>query len=452
MPDGAITTSAATTGALLSDWATDPRQGGPLAGHDFAQVEAFAGAGKTLHLLAAALAAVAAGLRVVIVAFTNEQVRAIAARLSPASVPITHLAGRGSELDPPPAGVTSTNDVRGCQGARIVVATTWQAAHALKEYPAQIGRFDLGIVDEAYQVRSDNTALWCLGLAERWAMVGDPGQIEVFTILGRSPYEGGADPVTSIVDSARAQGSDFGILNFDWTWRLAPHTAQILEPFYGRPARPASLTADRNMVLGRAVTSRDRIVRAAAKVNGLAGAGGWGFLELPGEAVEVADPATAQAIAAIARDLVGRGATITCERDGARQLTPADIAVCVSTDTQRGAVETALSISGLAGVNVRTYNKHQGLEYAVSLLWHPVSGIDEVNGFYLDRGRLCVGVSRHRHAAIVVGRSGLRRILDDPPISEEAPWPGRPDRLLAGWAAHASLLEHLDGSGATVTV
>src|SRR5437879_13800008 len=127
-----------------------------------------------------------------------------------------------------------------------------------------------------------------------------------------------------------------------------------------------------------------------------------------------------------------------------------EIGVAVSTDVQRAVVEQALADLNVTGVSVRTYNRHQGLEYAVTVLWHPLSSIPEFNPFYGDLGRLCVGMSRHRHAAIVVGRRGLRRLLDDPPLSPEAPWPGQRDRFLAGWLAHAELLTYLDRNGATV--
>jgi hypothetical protein len=41
--------------------------------------------------------------------------------------------------------------------------------------------------------------------------------------------------------------------------------------------------------------------------------------------------------------------------------------------------------------------------------------------------------------------------LADPPISPEAPWPGRRDRFLAGCRAHSGLLGHIDDLDATVT-
>ncbi len=68
------------------------------------------------------------------------------------------------------------------------------------------------------------------------------------------------------------------------------------------------------------------------------------------------------------------------------------------------------------------------------MLWHPLSGIEEASEFNLDLGRLCVGLSRHRRAAVIVGRAGLRSHLEDPPISPEAPWPGERDPIPGGLA------------------
>jgi hypothetical protein len=384
-----------------------------------------------------------------VVAFTNEQVHLLAERLAQEGVDVVHLAAVGREHPLRHRRLVTTTDVTVSRRARCVVATIYQAGKAAKRSPTDIGLFDLGFVDEAYQVRTDTTALWALTLAPRWAFIGDPGQIEVFTRLGSSPFIGSDDPVASIIDSARAEGADFGLLPFDWTWRLPAHGAEVLEPFYGATVRPAALPDDRQLLLGPR-RARRGLANAADRSVDRASAIGWGFLELPGEAIDPADAGSAEGVAAVVESLLGRGAQARCERDGLRLLGPRDIGVAVSTDAQLGLVDASLAAAGITNIEVRTYNRHQGLEYAVSVLWHPLSGVAEADGFYLDLGRLCVGVTRHRHAVVVVGRSGIRRLLADPPLSPEAPWPGRRDGLLGGWLAHAALLEHLDAVGATI--
>lgn len=449
MPNPAIVAAANASGALLGDWLLDPSRGGSLAGHAHAEVSAVAGAGKTHHLTAAASRAVGAGARVLLCAFTNEQVISLAERLAGGGTQVVHYAAQREVLLPAPAGVTSTNNPADCRGARAVACTAYKAGSGHHRHASDLGRFDVGLVDEAYQVRTDRTALWMLGLAGRWAFVGDSGQIEVFTTLPSSPFLGPSDPVTSIVDSAREQGADIGRLEFDWTWRLPAHGAPLLAPFYDMRVASAALPADREMVLGPAQAARG-IARAANRAVQAAAGLGWAFLELPGEALDPADGAVAEAVAAVVAGALGRGISVRCERHGWRPVRPADIGVAVSTNAQRTLVEAALRTARVRGARVATYNGHQGLEYALCVLWHPASGLGEADAFYLDMGRLCVGVSRHRHAAVVVGRHGLRRIFADPPLSPEAPWPGRADRLLGGWRAHAALLDHIDSTGGTI--
>jgi hypothetical protein len=448
MPDPVVVTAAGTAGGLLGDWALDPATGGPLAGHACAQIEAFAGAGKTYQLTRAVRRALKRH-RIIVIAFTNFQVRDIARRLAALRLAVYHLAADGEEIVSPPAGLTSTSSRVGLRRARLVVATVYKAALTARDHPGDLGPFDLGLVDEAFQVRSTGDALWALTLAPRWAFIGDPGQIEVFTNLGRSPFVGEDDPVSSIVDSARAQGLDLGTLEFDWTWRLPAHGAPMLRPFYGRAVPAAALPTDRVMTPGPRLARRG-LARAAGSCVQKAARDGWAFLEIPGDALEPADAATAEGVAAAVDALLAGNPTVECETYGLRRLRALDIGVAVSTDVQATVVTQALARLGHAGVDVRTYNRHQGSEHATTVLWHPLSGVCDLDAFYLDLGRLCVGVSRHRHACVVVGRTAIRRLLADPPMSPEAPWPGRRDRFLAGWVAHAALLDHLDRTGPTI--
>jgi hypothetical protein len=447
MPDPIVVTSAGVAGSLLSAWALDPRNGGPLAGHACAEVRAFAGAGKTFQLTRAVRRALRRH-RILVIAFTNAQVRDLARRLAGLGLAVFHLAADGQEIGNPPARLTSTSSRTGLRQARLVVATVYKAALTARDHPGDLGTFDLGFVDEAFQVRSTGDSLWALTLAPRWAFIGDPGQIQVFTTLGRSPFIGTDDPITSIVESARAQGLDLGTLNFDWTWRLPAHGAPILQHFYGQPVPAAALPGDREFNPGPRLARRG-LARAAGSCTQKAARDGWAFLEIPGDALEPADSGTAEGVAAAVDAILTGNPTIECETYGLRPLRAADVGVAVSTDIQATVIAQALARLGHRGVDVRTYNRHQGSEHALTILWHPLSGVCDLDAFNLDLGRLCVGVSRHRHACVIVGRSAIRRLLADPPISPEAPWPGRRDRFLAGWIAHAELLHHLDRTGAT---
>lgn len=449
MPKNDVVHLATARGQLLGDWALDRAAGGPLAGHDHALVPAFAGAGKSYHLTRAVHRAIGSDARILIVAGTNDQVRDLARRLHALGLSVLHFAATGQEIPSPPPGLISGNNRQPLRTATCVVATVYQAGKLAKNEPTAIGTFDLGFVDEAFQVATSSEALNALTLADRWAFVGDSGQIAVFTRLGVSPFLGPDDPVTSIVASAQAQGCDLGQLEFDWTWRLPDSGAPMLTPFYGRTVRSAAEPADRLLAPGPRRAQRG-LARVADDCVDRAATLGWGYLELSGDPLEAADPETGEGIAAVVTSLLTRNTAATCERDGNRPLDVPDIGVIVATDAQRGVAEQALATAGYGAVDVRTYNRAQGLEFAVSVLWHPLSGAEEVNDFSLDLGRLCVGVSRHRQACVLVGQRGLRSLLEDPPLSPEAPWPGERDRFLAGWLAHAHLVEELDRIGATV--
>jgi hypothetical protein len=427
----------------------NPATGGPLAGKILVLVLAAAGSGKSRSLNQAARRAVRARLRVLVTAHTNEQVHALVRDLHALGLSVVHYCATAEIIANPPAGVISSDDPAVLVGATLVVGTTYKIGRAAQSYPAELGHFDVGFVDEAYQVSSTTAALWALTAAARWAFIGDSGQIASFTSLGRSPYVGEDDPVTSIVESSISHGVDVGELRYDWTWRLPHHGAPMLTPFYGRPIPAASDPTDRSLVIGPA-RARRGLARAADRVIEVAATSGWGYLELDGDPLDRADPHTAAGIAAIVDALLARGGTATCERHGTRQLTPADLGVMVATGTQKGVTEAALAATGRAAVPVRTFNTAQGLEFPVSVLWHPLSGVEELDGFSADLGRLCVGISRHRHACVLVGQRGLRHHLADPPISTEAPWPGQRDRFLAGWLAHSGVVYHIDRIGGTV--
>src|SRR5581483_3581922 len=465
MPDRAIITRANTTGPMLGDWAVDPNRGGPLAGHDHIDVRAVAGAGKTTWSARAIVRAVDAGHRVLVCAFTNAQVTELARKVAEEAQllrrrrpRLVHLATPDHVLTPAPPGLHSTSDKRdpAVRQAECLLATCHKSAYSTDD----VGDFDIGFVDEAYQVRSDVAALVALSLAPRWAFVGDPGQIAVFSTVPVR-WDQTADPVSSIVASARAAGADLGTLSFDWSFRVPAAAEEPLTSFYGYPVHVAALPTDRRLHVS-AGTSRGRLGKAADRVWDRAAATTWGMLQLSGDAYGPTDPDTASAIGALIVSLWQRKARAVCEQHprGVR-LEARDVAVAVATNDQVSAVTSvvsaALTAAGCSNPtrfvpHITTYNKHQGLTYPVTIAWHPLSGATHSDEFAVDLGRWCVGVTRHRHACIVVGREGRRRVLSDPPLSAAAPRPGERNRFLEGWLAQTEVLRAIDEAGATIQI
>jgi hypothetical protein len=126
-------------------------------------------------------------------------------------------------------------------------------------------------------------------------------------------------------------------------------------------------------------------------------------------------------------------------------LAATEIAVGVSHNDQKDLLRTRLQRHGLSGVVVETANKIQGLEYEVVVVWHPLSGLPEPDGFHLDPGRLCVLLTRHRQACILVGRQGDEEMLDDQvPPSTPAYLGCTADPLLDGWEVHRQVYSDLE--------
>jgi superfamily I DNA and/or RNA helicase len=116
-----------------------------------------------------------------------------------------------------------------------------------------------------------------------------------------------------------------------------------------------------------------------------------------------------------------------------------------SPNDQKDLLRVALDAYGLGGVVVETANKLQGLEFEVVFVWHPLAGLPEADAFHLDPGRLCVLLTRHRQACIVVGPAGDCDLLKDrvpPPTEAYLGWD--PDPVLDGWEVHRQVFAALE--------
>lgn len=76
--------------------------------------------------------------------------------------------------------------------------------------------------------------------------------------------------------------------------------------------------------------------------------------------------------------------------------------------SQVGMVTEALG-RDLARLHVATADRMQGLQYRVALMYHPLSGRLEADAFHILAGRICVMLTRHKIACVVVDREGWRR-------------------------------------------
>ncbi|WP_328440437.1 AAA family ATPase [Streptomyces sp. NBC_00444] len=425
--------AARATDAILADTLHGTHRG--------VVVDSPPGAGKSTLVVRAALELADAGRPLMVVAQTNAQVDDLVLRLAEKNpeLPVGRL--HSSDTDPYDKALDDLPQVRksakagDLSGLPVVVSTAAKWAHVKADEP-----WRHAIVDEAYQMRSD-ALLAVAGLFERALFVGDPGQLDPFSIVGSEQWAGlSYDPSGSAVTTLLAHNPELPQHRLPVSWRLPASAAPLVsDAFYPyTPFRSGTDHGDRRLTF--AVPSDgsgpDRVIDEAA-------ASGWGLLELPARRTPRTDPEAVRAVATVVRRLLDRGGAATSERsDGPAPLTADRIAVGTAHRDQAAAVRAALGDLGVADVTVDTANRLQGREYDVTVILHPLSGRPDATAFHLETGRLCVLTSRHRHACIVVCRAGVSDLLDEYPSTEPVQL-GTVVKFPDGWEANHAVLAHL---------
>ncbi len=285
-------------------------------------------------------------------------------------------------------------------------------------------------------------------LAPIHLLVGDAGQISPFsTIEDPCRWRGlPEDPLQTAVGVLRRNHAGTTVYRLPITRRLDDRAVQVVRLFYPDLSfAPAVLPGVRELRLSKSPTAPRRSAHLDAALD-LAVRNGWSHIELPRAAVLPADPETVKLLASLVLRLFDRGPEVRCERQPNRvRLRPEQVAVGVSHNDQKDFLRVALDALGLSEVVVETANKLQGLEFEVVFVWHPLAGLPEADGFHLDPGQLCVLLTRHRQACILVGRAGDRALLEGqipPPTAAYLGWD--PDPVLDGWEVHHQIFAALE--------
>jgi hypothetical protein len=336
-------------------------------------------------------------------------------------------------------GVTFSKAIVDLKEADIVIATAakWATVEFDHAWP-------FAIIDEAYQMRSD--ALLPIGvMMESLLLVGDPGQLAPFTTADDTRFRGRPlSPVETAAATILTTQPATDRLALPISWRLPSHAALLIsDAFYEIPFDAGTQPQQRH--LRRGVTPLHR-GRATDAVNS-ATRDGWAYLEIEDLPMPQTDPDVVEAIVEVVSELLAANIMIEDE-DGARPLRPGNIAIGVTHRDQRDHIRAALQKarartgSPVDEVTVDTANVLQGREFEIVVVWHPLSGRRDASEFHLDAGRLCVLLSRHRQACIVVSRGGIRdQLIGHAPT--EPVWLGETAPLLDGWHAHLTVLDHL---------
>ncbi len=416
--------------AALSDFTT--------SGHRGVVVDSPPGAGKSTLVVRAATQIAHGNEPVMVIAQTNEQVDDLVDRMAreAPTVRIGRLSARGYV---PTARVAHPNvsvadRVQDLHDPPITVGTAAKWVHVTD------GPWPWAIIDEAYQMRSD-MLLRVAARFEQALFVGDPGQLDPFSTVEVDRWTGLTwDPMQSAVAAMLRNNPDLPVHQLPLSWRLASSAAPpVSEAFYPFTGFRAAITADQRRLsyqtrgFGGPI---DDTLEMAAQT-------GWALYELPARHTLRTDTQAVHAIADLALRVIQRGGVAQSERSPDEvPVTASRIAIGAAHRDQVAAIYHVLCERDGQAIKVDTANRLQGSEYDLVLILHPLSGRRDATEFHLESGRLCVLTSRHRHACIVVARSGIQELLDAHPPSEPMHL-GVPAKFPDGWEANQAMLAHL---------
>lgn len=440
MPDNnarfdAAAAADAVTRAILADLAATD--------HKAVVVDSPPGAGKSTLVVRAAGELVDGDELPIIVAQTNNQVDDLVVRLATEhpGVRVGRLTATTYSAPPAVNNLANTiigNTVADLADCQIIVGTSAKWA------TIRDGRFGWAVLDESYQMRSD-MLLQIVERFDRGLFVGDPGQLDPFTVVETERWIGlPHDPTQNGVTVMLEHNQDTPVHRLPVSWRLpataAPTISQAFYPFAGFTAGTQEGTRSLGFrAAGFGNTDLDETLAMAFTT-------GWALHELPRRHVPRTDAETIQTAANLAIRLLDRGAVTTCERHtNGRVLDADDIAIGVAHRDQADLVRAALtraSNPNAPRVKVDTANRLQGREFEIVIVVHPLSGRRDATAFHLEAGRMCVLTSRHRQACIIVAREGIRDLLDSHPSTDPVHL-SVPAKFPDGWEANQVIMAKL---------
>ena len=350
------------------------------------------GTGKTHVAARLVLAALAAGRRVGVCAFSHAAIggllREVAAGARRAGQPLRAVqkaeAGQACG-DPDVVRVTSGEQVATALragGPLLVAGTSWLFAD-----PGLADALDLLVVDEAGQLSLANV-LAVSGSARRLVLLGDPQQLTQ-PVRGIHPPGAGVSALDHVLGGRATIAPGCGVL-LDTTYRMHPAIAAFV----------SDLAYD-----GRVTVAPGRERQRVDSAGPLAGYG-LRWVPVPAGAGEGGSAGTGRSAGADgARAVVGLVAALLADgrwtdHTGAeRPLAPADVLVLAPANAQVRRLRAALaSLAGGRDVRVGTVDVMQGAQAPVVLVDLTATGSGGTGprgaAFALDRHRVTVALSR----------------------------------------------------------
>jgi len=419
------------------------REGCPLL-----NVESPPGAGKTALVEALLVSAVGvAGLRAAVIAPHAEQtyglLRRVVSHYGP--LPLALLQSAQRELPPDllddqriPRPVSEPRRLPGV-GPLALVATADKLL--FESAVPELGKFDLLICDEAYQLTYSKLAP-LLRLTKQTVLVGDPGQLPTLVTIPVHRFETAPHRVHwAAPRELKRCLPDLPTERLPVTRRLPQDTvAFIQQPFYpnlpfssavyGEDCRLQFAVRGNNSVIDRAL---DLIAAGCSIV----------CLLLPGENApagivdyELSEVAAEVIARFLARQPIWQGRM------------PLDANHVGYADAHVASGEQTAQMLRSRGVptdktQVLTPEIWQGLERPFMAVKHPLSGLNRLSTFDLEPGRFCVMLTRHQLGCVIVGRESIgERLAQHQHTCGERPF-GAENSEWAGWQAHYVLWERL---------
>ncbi len=410
-------------------------------GHPEVVLDAGCGAGKSTTLQMLAAQAYSFDERVLLGCQTNEQMLDLALKLARRlDVPV-HVMAR-ADLAFPDAIRRQENIERissigklDADDPCIVLSNLHKIAWVWKSPRAAKAMFDTLFIDEAYQA-TYSRLLMVRDLAPRLFLVGDPGQIDPFVTCSTERWQGEPGAVQlpaprALLEHARAEGRPVHRLTMPISRRLPNDSAAIVADGFYTDMGLESLAApgDRGFSVDTSKVTgafADQVVERLQSTSMV-------FGELPAQIVGPRDHQMLQTVVDVIDRLRDLGCVVHDDGgEGSGPLTADQVGVVVPHSDQVAQLQAALS-ARWPGVLVETANRFQGLERAVIVAVHPLSGLHTADAFHSDAGRLCVALSRHRVGCIVLGRAGIATRIEHTPYggdrapeeAHDAEWAGR---------------------------
>jgi hypothetical protein len=367
-------------------------------------VKAPPGAGKTTLLIKLARE-ISKGRSVAIVCFTNAQADDIVnrmVRLEP-DFPVIRFVSAIAESTTTVDSRYVQSNLNGIQPGQVVVAGVqkWTASRRFNI------EFDYVFVDEAWQITWADL-LGLRRLSSRYLLIGDPGQIPPVVPIDTKWWATCLQPPDRPAPEVLlATKHDVAIHQLPGTRRLPQSTVEVVRHFYDFGFESYEVPGDRWISSEEWLGENADVLRQLESSSIV-----WLPVPTPDDGPpHPLDDEVAQKAAQIVLDLLTSRPRITVPgSERSWELDPNDVGIVASHRVMNSRILHHLGLVGRE-VRVDTAERWQGLERPIMVAIHPLSSTTSPQAFDLDSGRLCVMLSRHQVAMIIIGRDHIAATL-----------------------------------------